>query len=192
MLRMQCDSGGCQAPSASQGHICVASVQLLHRRAKITPPSLPPSGYVNAFLTAVLSSPLTVWQCIQRNVKYCHANQYYSQQSANVNYVCNNCLVTHFPHLNFSFVIFSCRISVENIEMEFSSLYVRIKSLEEKVQGDQELLQQLEPFLQVKQQQQLCNTLYTQTHIQKVGSRTLYISGAADSSATDNDIHKSA
>lgn len=36
--------------------------------------------------------------------------------------------------------------------MEFSSLYVRIKSLEEKVQGDQELLQQLEPFLQVKQQ----------------------------------------
>uniref|UniRef100_A0A8C4IME6 FH2 domain containing 1 n=1 Tax=Dicentrarchus labrax TaxID=13489 RepID=A0A8C4IME6_DICLA len=40
------------------------------------------------------------------------------------------------------------RISVENIEVEFSSLYVRIKSLEEKVQGDQELLQQLEPFLQ--------------------------------------------
>nr|XP_046274012.1 FH2 domain-containing protein 1 [Scatophagus argus] len=42
----------------------------------------------------------------------------------------------------------AARISVENIEMEFSSLYVRIKSLEEKVQGDQELLQQLEPFLQ--------------------------------------------
>ncbi|XP_045904128.1 FH2 domain-containing protein 1 [Micropterus dolomieu] len=40
------------------------------------------------------------------------------------------------------------RISVENIELEYSSLYVRIKSLEEKVQGDQELLQQLEPFLQ--------------------------------------------
>ncbi len=35
--------------------------------------------------------------------------------------------------------------------------------MEEKVQGDQELLQQLEPFLQVKQQQ-LCNTLYTHTH----------------------------
>ncbi|KAE8300379.1 FH2 domain-containing protein 1 [Larimichthys crocea] len=40
------------------------------------------------------------------------------------------------------------RISVENIELEFSSLYVRIKTLEEKVQGDQELLRQLEPFLQ--------------------------------------------
>ncbi|XP_028262911.1 FH2 domain-containing protein 1 [Parambassis ranga] len=42
----------------------------------------------------------------------------------------------------------AARISVENIEVEFSSLYVRIKSLQEKVQGDQELLQQLEPFLQ--------------------------------------------
>ncbi|KAG7486185.1 hypothetical protein JOB18_026610 [Solea senegalensis] len=42
----------------------------------------------------------------------------------------------------------AARISVESIEVEFSSLYVRIKSLEEKVQGDQELLQQLEPFLQ--------------------------------------------
>ena len=49
----------------------------------------------------------------------------------------------------FSAVMFCCRISVENIEVEFSSLYVRIKTLEEKVQGDQELLQQLEPFLQV-------------------------------------------
>ncbi|XP_069545504.1 FH2 domain-containing protein 1 [Brachyistius frenatus] len=42
----------------------------------------------------------------------------------------------------------AARISVENIEAEFSSLYVRIKSLEDKVQVDQELLQQLEPFLQ--------------------------------------------
>ncbi|KAK5865752.1 hypothetical protein PBY51_019997 [Eleginops maclovinus] len=42
----------------------------------------------------------------------------------------------------------AARISVENIEAEFTSLYVRIKSLEEKVQGDPELLQQLEPFLQ--------------------------------------------
>ncbi|XP_060951392.1 FH2 domain-containing protein 1 [Limanda limanda] len=42
----------------------------------------------------------------------------------------------------------AARISVENIEVEFSSLYVRIKTLEEKVQGDQVLLQQLEPFLQ--------------------------------------------
>ncbi|XP_041839751.1 FH2 domain-containing protein 1 [Melanotaenia boesemani] len=42
----------------------------------------------------------------------------------------------------------AARISVENIELEFSSLYVRSKSLEEKIQGDQELLQQLEPFLQ--------------------------------------------
>lgn len=49
--------------------------------------------------------------------------------------------------------MFSCRISVENIELEFSSLYVRMKSLEEKVQGDQELQQQLEPFVQVKKQQ---------------------------------------
>lgn len=42
----------------------------------------------------------------------------------------------------------AARISVENIESEFSSLYVRIRTLEEKVQGDPELLQQLEPFLQ--------------------------------------------
>ncbi|TNN89742.1 FH2 domain-containing protein 1 [Liparis tanakae] len=42
----------------------------------------------------------------------------------------------------------AARISVENIEVEFSSLYVRIKTLEVKVQGDEELLQQLEPFLQ--------------------------------------------
>lgn len=42
----------------------------------------------------------------------------------------------------------AARISVENIEAEFSSLYVRIRTLEEKVQGDHELLQQLEPFLQ--------------------------------------------
>ncbi|KAM6940351.1 FH2 domain-containing protein 1 [Xenentodon cancila] len=42
----------------------------------------------------------------------------------------------------------AARISVENIELEFSSLYVRIKSLEEKIQGDGVLLQQLEPFLQ--------------------------------------------
>uniref|UniRef100_A0A1A7XE92 Formin homology domain containing 1 n=1 Tax=Iconisemion striatum TaxID=60296 RepID=A0A1A7XE92_9TELE len=42
----------------------------------------------------------------------------------------------------------AARISVENIELEFSSLYVRIKSLEEKVQGDRELMLQLEPFLQ--------------------------------------------
>lgn len=49
--------------------------------------------------------------------------------------------------------VFSCRISVENIELEFSSLYVRIKSLEEKVREDQELQQQLESFLQVEKQQ---------------------------------------
>ncbi|XP_072320166.1 FH2 domain-containing protein 1 [Eucyclogobius newberryi] len=42
----------------------------------------------------------------------------------------------------------AARISVENIETEFSSLYVRIRTLEEKVQGDQELTQQLGPFLQ--------------------------------------------
>uniref|UniRef100_A0A4W5QY33 FH2 domain containing 1 n=1 Tax=Hucho hucho TaxID=62062 RepID=A0A4W5QY33_9TELE len=41
------------------------------------------------------------------------------------------------------------RISVENIELEFSSLYVRTRSLEEKVQSDPELLEQLDPFLQV-------------------------------------------
>jgi len=46
--------------------------------------------------------------------------------------------------------VFDCgRISVENIESEFTSLYVRTKSLEEKVQDDQELFQQLEPFLKV-------------------------------------------
>ncbi|XP_076584917.1 FH2 domain-containing protein 1 [Chaetodon auriga] len=52
-----------------------------------------------------------------------------------------------FPE-NLQDVQSAARISVENIEVEFSSLYVRIKTLEEKVQGDQELLQQLEPFLQ--------------------------------------------
>lgn len=49
--------------------------------------------------------------------------------------------------------MFSCRISVENIELEFSSLYVRIKSLEEKVREEQELQRQLDSFLQVKMQQ---------------------------------------
>jgi hypothetical protein len=38
---------------------------------------------------------------------------------------------------------------VENIELEFSSLYVRTRSLEEKVQSEPELLEQLDPFLQV-------------------------------------------
>uniref|UniRef100_A0AAY4A864 FH2 domain-containing protein n=1 Tax=Denticeps clupeoides TaxID=299321 RepID=A0AAY4A864_9TELE len=42
----------------------------------------------------------------------------------------------------------AARISVENIESEFSSLYVRTRSLEEKIQNDPELLQQLDPFLQ--------------------------------------------
>lgn len=41
------------------------------------------------------------------------------------------------------------RISVENIETEFSSLYVKTRSLEEKIQADSDLLRQLEPFLQV-------------------------------------------
>jgi hypothetical protein len=48
--------------------------------------------------------------------------------------------------------MFDCgRISVESIESEFTSLYVRTKTLEEKVQEDQELHLQLEPFLQVGQ-----------------------------------------
>lgn len=57
---------------------------------------------------------------------------------------------THIFPINSSAVL--SRISVENIEVEFSSLYVRTKTLEEKVRGDQELQQQLEPFLQVTQQ----------------------------------------
>ncbi|XP_072526514.1 FH2 domain-containing protein 1 [Salminus brasiliensis] len=40
------------------------------------------------------------------------------------------------------------RISVESIEAEFSSLYVRTRSLEEKIQSDADLLVQLDPFLQ--------------------------------------------
>ncbi|KAI1887438.1 hypothetical protein AGOR_G00190300 [Albula goreensis] len=40
------------------------------------------------------------------------------------------------------------RISVENIESEFQSLYVRTRALEEKIQKDAELLQQLDQFLQ--------------------------------------------
>ncbi|KAJ8367489.1 hypothetical protein AAFF_G00317400 [Aldrovandia affinis] len=42
------------------------------------------------------------------------------------------------------------RISVENIEAEFESLYVRTRMLEEKIQRDAELLQQLDLFLQVR------------------------------------------
>ncbi|MBN3301146.1 FHDC1 protein, partial [Amia calva] len=40
------------------------------------------------------------------------------------------------------------RISMENIEAEFQSLYARSSSVEEKIQQDTELLQQLEHFLQ--------------------------------------------
>lgn len=40
------------------------------------------------------------------------------------------------------------RISVENIEAEFSSLYVKTRSLEQKIQDDDELRKQLDPFLQ--------------------------------------------
>ncbi|XP_026127435.1 FH2 domain-containing protein 1-like [Carassius auratus] len=40
------------------------------------------------------------------------------------------------------------RISVENIEAEFSSLYVKTRSLEQKIRDDDELRQQLDPFLQ--------------------------------------------
>ncbi|XP_074545926.1 FH2 domain-containing protein 1 [Halichoeres trimaculatus] len=53
----------------------------------------------------------------------------------------------NFPE-NLQNVQKAARVSVENIEVEFSSLYVRIKSLEEKIQDDEELLQQLGPFLQ--------------------------------------------
>lgn len=88
-------------------------------------------------------------------------------------FICNN----YYKFVFLVCLLLSRRISVENIELEFSSLYVRIKSLEEKVQGDEELLQQLEPFLQVKQQQ-LCNTLHTES------------SGAADSMAADNYFDK--
>ncbi|XP_023188832.1 FH2 domain-containing protein 1 [Xiphophorus maculatus] len=52
-----------------------------------------------------------------------------------------------FPE-NLQHVQSAARISVENIELEFSSLYVRIKSLEEKIQGEEQLQLQLEPFLQ--------------------------------------------
>ncbi|XP_030644107.1 FH2 domain-containing protein 1 [Chanos chanos] len=52
-----------------------------------------------------------------------------------------------FPE-KLSHVQSAARISVENIEADFSSLYVRSKSLEEKIQGDSELLEQLGDFLQ--------------------------------------------
>ncbi|XP_076846863.1 FH2 domain-containing protein 1 [Brachyhypopomus gauderio] len=42
----------------------------------------------------------------------------------------------------------AARVSVDSIEAEFSSLYVRTRSLEEKIQNDSELLVQLGPFLQ--------------------------------------------
>ncbi|XP_053475370.1 FH2 domain-containing protein 1 isoform X2 [Ictalurus furcatus] len=42
----------------------------------------------------------------------------------------------------------AARISVENIELEFSSLSVRMQALEEKIQDNAELLLQLNPFVQ--------------------------------------------
>ncbi|MCI4395924.1 hypothetical protein PGIGA_G00261280 [Pangasianodon gigas] len=42
----------------------------------------------------------------------------------------------------------AARISVENIEAEFSSLSVRMQALEEKIQNDAELFLQLNPFVQ--------------------------------------------
>ncbi|XP_077575135.1 FH2 domain-containing protein 1 [Stigmatopora nigra] len=52
-----------------------------------------------------------------------------------------------FPD-KLSHVQSAARISVENTELELSSLQVRIQTLEEKTRGDSALLQQLEPFLQ--------------------------------------------
>ncbi|TRY95313.1 hypothetical protein DNTS_021506 [Danionella cerebrum] len=46
------------------------------------------------------------------------------------------------PHVHSA-----ARVSVENIEGEFSSLYVRTRSLEQKIQHDDELVKQLNPFL---------------------------------------------
>ncbi|RXN06621.1 FH2 domain-containing 1 [Labeo rohita] len=45
----------------------------------------------------------------------------------------------------------AARISVENIEGEFSSLYVKTRSLEQKIQDDDELQKQLDPFLEALQ-----------------------------------------
>lgn len=58
------------------------------------------------------------------------------------------------PSSNFLWCIYifnHCRISVENIEGEFSSLYVKTRSLEQKIHDDDELQKQLEPFLQVNE-----------------------------------------
>ncbi|XP_077460604.1 FH2 domain-containing protein 1 [Stigmatopora argus] len=52
-----------------------------------------------------------------------------------------------FPD-KLSHVQSASRISVENTELELSSLHVRIQTLEEKTRGDSALLEQLEPFLQ--------------------------------------------
>lgn len=78
---------------------------------------------------------------------------------------------------------------MENIELEFSSLYVRIKSLEKNIQGDQELVQQLESFLQVKSNSYIMHSI--STYIQKVGSKPLYIFCTADSSDLGNYSYNS-
>lgn len=57
------------------------------------------------------------------------------------------CLFSSFTALFFH----CCRISVENIEAEFSSLYVKTRSLEQKIQENNELQKQLDPFLQVNE-----------------------------------------
>lgn len=60
--RAQRDAHGCQAPSASQGHLGVCGVRgVLHRRSQITPPSaLPPSAllYVSTFSHSAPILPL--------------------------------------------------------------------------------------------------------------------------------------
>uniref|UniRef100_A0A4W5RWH7 FH2 domain-containing protein n=1 Tax=Hucho hucho TaxID=62062 RepID=A0A4W5RWH7_9TELE len=43
---------------------------------------------------------------------------------------------------------FPSRISVENVDAEFQSLSSRTRSVEESIQGETELLQQLDHFLQ--------------------------------------------
>ncbi|KAG7237078.1 hypothetical protein INR49_032824, partial [Caranx melampygus] len=86
----------------------------------------------------------------------------------------------------------AARISVENIELEFSSLYVRIKSLEEKVQGDQELLQQLEPFLQDNMDRELKEAA-RQRRLRELEEKRFAWSGADQSggfgrSSSENDV----
>uniref|UniRef100_A0A672YBF7 FH2 domain containing 1 n=1 Tax=Sphaeramia orbicularis TaxID=375764 RepID=A0A672YBF7_9TELE len=103
---------------------------------------------------AVMSHEINVVRVATKELMSCeelHAILHLVLQAGNIMNAVSHIHV-FCPHLGVTRLTFLStkygKCSLENIEVEFSSLYVRIKTLEEKVQGDQELQQQLEPFLQ--------------------------------------------